>query len=74
MILSLIYGIFVSTTILSSTSIEQVQENSTNFIFILIYILLLIISILLNLNIVNLFVKMILHNIVMYFLLQYYLG
>lgn len=52
MMLSLIYGIFVSTTILSSTSIEQVQENSTNFIFILIYILLLIIGMyFLNLNI-----------------------
>ena len=50
--LSLIYGIFVSTTILSSTSIEQVEENSTNFIFILIYILLLIIGMyFLNLNI-----------------------
>ena len=52
MMLSLIYGIFVSTTILSSTSIEQVEENSTNFIFILIYILLLIIGMyFLNLNI-----------------------
>ena len=52
MMLSLMYGIFVSTTILSSTSIEQVEENSTNFIFILIYILLLIIGMyFLNLNI-----------------------
>lgn len=52
MMLSLIYGIFVSTTILSSNSIEQVEENSTNFIFILIYILLLIIGMyFLNLNI-----------------------
>jgi len=52
MMLSLIYGIFVSATILSSTSIEQVEENSTNFIFILIYILLLIIGMyFLNLNI-----------------------
>ena len=50
--LSLIYGIFVSTTIISSVTIEQVEENSTNFIFILIYILLLIVGMyFLNLNI-----------------------
>ena len=52
MMLSLLYGIFVSIIILSSTSIEQVEENSTNFIFILIYILLLIIGMFfLNLNV-----------------------
>ena len=50
--LSLMYGIFVSTIIINSVSIEQVEENSTNFIFILIYILLLIIGMyFLNLNI-----------------------
>jgi len=50
--LSFIYGIFVSSNILNCNSIEKVEESSNNFIFLIIYILLLIIGMyFLNLNI-----------------------
>lgn len=52
--LSLIYGIFISTHIinLDAENIEKIEESSKNFIFILIYIILLIIGMyFLNLNI-----------------------
>ena len=50
--LSLIYGIFVITNIINCNSIEKVEENSNNFVFLIIYALLLIIGMyFLNLNI-----------------------
>ena len=50
--LSLIYGIFVTTSILNSNSIESVESTSNNSIFLIIYVLLLIVGMyFINLNI-----------------------